>query len=101
MNCGNPKWFWALSSGSKVKYNTGEFASNAISRTITTASAKGGRNVSMLARFCREHVPRSCEHHLLANSSKFPRPCSLTESYVTSGDTLTLELKLADSTALK
>lgn len=58
--------------------------------------------MTLLARFCREHIPRSCEHFLLANlTRKFPRPCSFTESYLTSGDTLTLELKLADSTALK
>ncbi|KAH1003364.1 hypothetical protein HUJ05_011289 [Dendroctonus ponderosae] len=88
-----------LFCGSKVKYNKADFASNAISRPA--AAAKGGRNVTLLARFCREHVPRSCERHLAPNVSSFPRPCALTESYLTSGDTLTLELRLAESTALR
>ncbi|KAL1491919.1 hypothetical protein ABEB36_012439 [Hypothenemus hampei] len=87
--------------GSKEKYNADNFSSKAITKTITTSSTKGGKNVTLLARFCREHVPRSCEHFLLSNATKFHRPCTLTESYLTSGDTLTLELKLADSTALK
>ncbi|XP_066247763.1 uncharacterized protein [Euwallacea similis] len=91
-----------LFCGSKEKYNPENFGSNAISRTINTPSAKGGKNVTLLARFCREHVPKSCEHFLLSNfTRKYPRPCTLTESYLTSGDTLTLELRLADSTALK
>ncbi|CAG9759748.1 unnamed protein product [Ceutorhynchus assimilis] len=89
-------------SGSKEKYNLDNYSSsNAITKTITSPSSKGGKNVTLLARFCREHVPKSCEHYLLSNSTRFPRPCSLAESYLTSGDTLTLELKLADSTALK
>ncbi|XP_074031451.1 uncharacterized protein [Leptinotarsa decemlineata] len=59
------------------------------------------KNVTLLARYCREHIPRSCDHSLLANDTTFPRPCTLAESFLTSGDSLTLELKLADSTALK
>ncbi|XP_050310643.1 uncharacterized protein LOC126746434 [Anthonomus grandis grandis] len=90
-----------LFCGTKEKYNLDNYSANTITKTITTPSAKGGKNVTLLGRFCREHVPRSCEQFLLGNSSRFPRPCSMTESYLTSGDTLTLELKLADSTALK
>ncbi|XP_023310248.1 uncharacterized protein LOC108907793 [Anoplophora glabripennis] len=66
-----------------------------------TGSAAGKKNVTLLARYCREHVPRSCDHSLLANATRFPRPCSLAESFLTSGDSLTLELRLADSTALR
>ncbi|XP_044271339.1 uncharacterized protein LOC123015593 [Tribolium madens] len=76
------------------------------SKSIPTTSLSGAsstkkKNVTLLARYCREHVPRSCDHSLLANSTRFPRPCSLAESFLTSGDSLTLELKLADSTALR
>ncbi|XP_030765063.1 uncharacterized protein LOC115889262 [Sitophilus oryzae] len=91
-----------LFCGPKEKYNPKGSGAPAKSVSSSTSSgAKGGKNVTLLARFCREHVPRSCEHSLLANATRITRPCSFTESYLTSGDTLTLELKLADSTALK
>lgn len=61
----------------------------------------GRKNVTLLARYCKEHKPKSCEHSLFKNATYFPRPCSLLESYLTSGDSLTLELKLGDSTALR
>ncbi|XP_045473238.1 uncharacterized protein LOC123679795 [Harmonia axyridis] len=67
----------------------------------SSSGISGKRNVSLLARYCREHVPKSCDHVLLANATRFPRPCNLAESFLTSGDSLTLELKLADSTALR
>ncbi|KAF7286393.1 hypothetical protein GWI33_005683 [Rhynchophorus ferrugineus] len=89
-----------LFCGPKEKYNPKGSGSHSVAKAVSS-STKGGKNVTLLARFCREHVPRSCEHSLLANSTRSTRPCSFTESYLTSGDTLTLELKLADSTALK
>ncbi|CAH1119115.1 unnamed protein product, partial [Phaedon cochleariae] len=61
----------------------------------------GRKNVTLLARYCKEHVSRSCDHSALANATRLPRPCTLAESFLTSGDSLTLELKLADSTALR
>ncbi|KAI4460830.1 cubilin [Holotrichia oblita] len=64
-------------------------------------SSLGSRNVTMLARYCKEHIPRTCDHSMLANSTRFPRPCTLSESYLSSGDSLTLELRLADATALR
>lgn len=73
-------------------------------RTIprTSVSIPGsGKNVTLLARYCKEHVPRSCDHFMLANATRFPRPCSLSESFLSSGDSLTLELKLSDSTAIR
>lgn len=73
-------------------------------RTIPRTSVSipgGGKNVTLLARYCKEHVPRSCDHFMLANATRFPRPCSLSESFLSSGDSLTLELKLSDSTALR
>lgn len=61
----------------------------------------GKANLTLLARYCKDHIPRSCDHSLLANSTRLPRPCSLAESFLSSGDALTLELKLTESTALK
>ncbi|XP_069694968.1 uncharacterized protein [Periplaneta americana] len=58
-------------------------------------------NATLLATFCKDQVPRSCDHTLLANRTRAPRPCSLAESFLSSGDSLTLELRLAESTALR
>ncbi|XP_031356656.1 uncharacterized protein LOC116180686 [Photinus pyralis] len=60
-----------------------------------------GKNVTLLARYCREHIARTCDHSMLANTTRFPRPCSLSESFLSSGDSLTLELQVSDSTALR
>ncbi|KAL1140628.1 hypothetical protein AAG570_000558, partial [Ranatra chinensis] len=55
-------------------------------------------NVALLGRYCKEEVPRSCDHYLLKNAS---RPCTLTESFLSTGDSLTLELTLAEATSLR
>ncbi|KAG5885527.1 hypothetical protein JTB14_022016 [Gonioctena quinquepunctata] len=70
-------------------------------RSGSSGGSAGKKNVTLLARYCKEHIPRSCDHSLLANATTYPRPCTLAESFLTSGDSLTLELKMADSTALK
>ncbi|CAG2066057.1 unnamed protein product [Timema podura] len=62
---------------------------------------KTPNNVTLLARYCKDQVPRSCDQSLLANITRFPRPCSLTESFLSTGDSLTLELRLSESTALR
>lgn len=84
---------------------TKERYSNRVSglgRTGAGGSSGGsGKNVSMLARYCREHVPRTCDHILLANATRRTRPCTLAESFLSSGDSLTLEFRLSDSTALR
>ncbi|XP_039292120.1 uncharacterized protein LOC111044919 [Nilaparvata lugens] len=62
----------------------------------------GGKpNLTLLARYCKDHVPRSCDHSLLANATRSPRPCSLAESFLSTGDSLTLELKITESTTLR
>ncbi|XP_068086166.1 uncharacterized protein [Anabrus simplex] len=58
-------------------------------------------NASLLARYCKDQVPRSCDHSLLSNSTRVPRPCSLVESFLSTGESLTLELRLSESTALR
>lgn len=57
-------------------------------------------NVTLVGEFCRDEVPRLCDHALLSNATRFTRPCSLAESYVSSGPELTVEQALAQGTAL-
>ncbi|PSN40360.1 hypothetical protein C0J52_25208 [Blattella germanica] len=65
-----------------------------------SASPRGQMNVSLLGEFCKDEVPRLCDHSLLSNSSRFTRPCALAESYVSSGSELTLEQFLRQGSAL-
>ncbi|XP_014273918.3 uncharacterized protein [Halyomorpha halys] len=57
-------------------------------------------NVTLLGEFCKDEVPRLCDHTLLSNSSRFTRPCSPSESYVSSGMELTLEQTLKQGSVL-
>ncbi|XP_041977811.1 uncharacterized protein LOC121732087 [Aricia agestis] len=71
-----------------------------MSRATSPQSVIVGRpptNATLIARFCRERAPRTCEHALLRKS----RACARTESFLSKGDSLTLELKLTQGTALK
>ncbi|XP_059613973.1 uncharacterized protein LOC132260076 [Phlebotomus argentipes] len=61
---------------------------------------KYGQNyTNLIARFCRGTVPRSCEHGLLNESSV--RPCLVSESFISSSEFVTLELRNSESTALR
>ncbi|XP_043485258.1 uncharacterized protein LOC122513084 [Leptopilina heterotoma] len=59
-----------------------------------------GKNVTLMGEFCKYDIPRLCDHSLLRNSSRHTRPCSLAESYVSSGRDLTLEHILRQGSAL-
>ncbi|XP_046989403.1 uncharacterized protein LOC124594941 [Schistocerca americana] len=62
-------------------------------------NGNGNGNGTLLARFCRDVSPRSCEHALLrANAS---RPCSPTESFLSAGPVLTLQMHVREATALR
>lgn len=64
------------------------------------SGGKYGQNyTSVLSRYCRGNVPRSCEYNLLNESIN--RPCLIAESYVSSSEFLTLEVKNTESTALR
>lgn len=64
------------------------------------SSSRYGQNyTNVLSRYCRGNVPRSCEYNLLNESIN--RPCLLSESYVSSAEFLTLEVKNTESTALR
>ncbi|XP_054289663.1 uncharacterized protein LOC129004960, partial [Macrosteles quadrilineatus] len=64
-------------------------------------SAGRSSNLTLLARYCKDHIPRSCDHSLLNNATRATRPCSLAESFLSTGDSMTLELKVTHSTALR
>lgn len=53
-----------------------------------------------MGQFCKDDTPRLCDHSLLRNGSRHARPCSLGESYVSTGKDLTLEHILRQGSAL-
>lgn len=65
---------------------------------IIGVTARPASNTSLLATYCKDRVPRTCDHVILQNTS---RPCSLVESYVSSGNSLTIEMRMIESTALR
>ncbi|CAK9815025.1 hypothetical protein ANTPLA_LOCUS8462 [Anthophora plagiata] len=58
------------------------------------------KNITLMGQFCKDDTPRLCDHSLLKNGSRHTRPCSLAESYVSSGRDLTLEHILRQGSAL-
>ncbi|XP_037908293.1 uncharacterized protein LOC119649946 isoform X2 [Hermetia illucens] len=56
-------------------------------------------NASVIARFCYGTIPRSCDRVNINDTHA--RPCTISESFVSSSDSITLELKNAESTALR
>ncbi|XP_036139984.1 uncharacterized protein LOC118644124 [Monomorium pharaonis] len=65
---------------------------------IQSVLARPSSNTTLLARYCKDKVPRTCDHAILQNTS---RPCSLVESFVSSGSSLTIEMRMIESTALR
>lgn len=69
-------------------------------RDVAQRMMRYGLNyTNVLARYCRGAIPRSCDH-VVMNSDQ-TRPCSLQESFLSSSDYATLELKVTESTALR
>lgn len=63
-------------------------------------TSKYGQNLTnVIARFCYNHIPKSCDHGLLNES--LARPCTVLESYVSSSEYVTLELRSIESTVLQ
>lgn len=61
---------------------------------------KYGQNyTNIIARFCRGTIPKSCDHGFLNNSKT--RPCLMSESFISSSDFVTLEVRNTESTALR
>lgn len=65
---------------------------------ITTIGARPAANTTLLARYCKDRVPKTCDHAVLQNTS---RPCSLGESFISTGSSLTIEIRMIESTALR
>ena len=61
-------------------------------------SVRPENNATLLARYCKDKIPRTCDHAILQNTS---RPCSLGESFVSSGSSITIEMRMVESTALR
>lgn len=59
----------------------------------------GQNHTNVLARFCRGSVPRTCDHGITNETDS--RPCTFSESFISSSDYVTLELKTSDSTVLR
>ncbi|KAH8366126.1 hypothetical protein KR093_009330, partial [Drosophila rubida] len=54
---------------------------------------------NVIARFCRGTIPRTCDRSNI--NETFARPCTISESYVSSSDAITLELRNTESTVLR
>lgn len=54
---------------------------------------------NVIARFCRGTIPRSCDHGILNETQA--RPCLKSESFLSNGDFVTLELWNTESTVLR
>lgn len=59
----------------------------------------GHNHTNIMARFCRGTIPRSCDHGMLNLTDG--RPCTFSESFISSSDVVTLELKVTESTVLR
>ncbi|XP_017861192.1 PREDICTED: uncharacterized protein LOC108612730 isoform X2 [Drosophila arizonae] len=56
-------------------------------------------STNVIARFCRGTIPRTCDRSNI--NETFARPCTISESYVSSSDAITLELRNTESTVLR
>lgn len=54
---------------------------------------------NVIARYCRSTIPKSCDHAVLNGNTS--RPCTMQESFISTSDYATLELKVTESTALR
>ncbi|XP_033240183.1 uncharacterized protein [Drosophila pseudoobscura] len=56
-------------------------------------------STNVIARFCRGTIPRTCDRSNI--NETYARPCTISESYVSSNDAITLELRNTESTVLR
>ncbi|XP_044759196.1 uncharacterized protein LOC123316942 isoform X1 [Coccinella septempunctata] len=57
---------------------------------IWDGDMKNENTVPLIGQFCKDDKPKLCDHTLLKNSSRQPRPCGLSESYISSSSDLTI-----------
>ncbi|XP_068149932.1 uncharacterized protein [Drosophila tropicalis] len=74
---------------------------NCISETSTYNSLGhyNHNSTNVIARFCRGTIPRTCDRSNI--NETYARPCTISESYVSSSDAITLELRNTESTVLR
>lgn len=70
-----------------------------IPRTTIMMSKYNQNYTNIIARYCRGTVPKTCDRANINDT--YARPCTISESFVSSGDTITLELKNTESTVLR
>lgn len=69
------------------------------SRNVTSSStAYQHNNATLLANYCPGQTPRSCDHFLLTRQQ---RPCTLSESFLSTSRSLTVQLNVRHATALR
>ncbi|KAL1497855.1 hypothetical protein ABEB36_008740 [Hypothenemus hampei] len=49
-----------------------------------------GNTPQLIGQFCKDDKPKLCDHALLSNNSRLTRPCSLSESYISTGSDMTI-----------
>lgn len=57
-------------------------------------------NATIIGEFCKDETPKLCDHAILRNRTRVTRPCTLSESYVSSGSDLTLDIFLRKGSVL-
>ncbi|XP_022173298.1 uncharacterized protein LOC111035824 [Myzus persicae] len=63
-----------------------------------SSSAYQQNNSTLLANYCPGQTPRSCDHFLLTRQQ---RPCTLSESFLSTSRSLTVQLNIQHATALR
>uniref|UniRef100_A0ABD2X352 CUB domain-containing protein n=1 Tax=Trichogramma kaykai TaxID=54128 RepID=A0ABD2X352_9HYME len=89
------------SSGSSISGSSSSAVAKINGSRAATGHGASGRlssNATLMARYCKDKVPRSCDHVILQNTS---RPCSPAESFISSSGSLTIELFVSETTALR
>ncbi|CAH0381616.1 unnamed protein product, partial [Bemisia tabaci] len=64
------------------------------------SEAQPQTNSTLIHEFCKEDAPKLCDHYFLSNTTRMTRPCSLSESYISRSQDLTLELFLRQGSVL-
>ncbi|KAH8286094.1 hypothetical protein KR054_002518, partial [Drosophila jambulina] len=74
---------------------------NCVSETSSynTLGHYAHNSTNVIARFCRGTIPRTCDRSNI--NETYARPCTISESYVSTSDAITLELRNTESTVLR
>ncbi|CAH1129091.1 unnamed protein product [Ceutorhynchus assimilis] len=67
---------------------------------IWDGDLKSRNSAQLIGQFCKDDKPKLCDHALLSNSSRLTRPCSLSESYISTNSDLTITHTLKYGTVM-